>query len=94
MLRLVEYLAAQGYAHLFCPGTSHQRLCLSIEPYPRNLPDLLVVWFDDALKLYRLNYYEAESMKPEQRMCSEPEVRSIIELKLLRIKLAASGSAA
>ena len=94
MLRLVEYLAVQEYASFFCPGASLMGLCISTEPYPRNLPDSLVVSFDNALKLYRLDYYEAGSMKPEKRMCGESEVRHVVELKLLRIKLAAGGAAA
>jgi hypothetical protein len=94
MLCLVEYLSAQEYASLFCPGTSHMRLCIATEPYPQNPLDSLVVWFDTSLKLNHLNYYQAGFMKPEKRMCGESEVRSVVELKLLRIKLAANGAAA
>ena len=94
MLRLVEYLAAQEYATHFSPGTSHMRLCIATEAYPQNIPDSLVVWFDESLNLYRLNYYEEGSMRPEKREAGDSEVRSVVELKLLRIRLVAGGTAA
>jgi hypothetical protein len=89
MLHLVEYLTAQEYASFFYPGTSHMRLCISTELYPQRAVDSLVIWFDDFVHLYQINYYEFGSMKPEKRMCSESQVHSIVELKLLRMKVVA-----
>ena len=89
MLRLVEYLSAQEYACLFYPATSLMRLCISTQPIDQNPVSSLVIWFDDVLKLYQLVYYVGSLRKPEKRVCSESEIRNVIELKLLRLSLTA-----
>jgi hypothetical protein len=93
MLRLVERLADQMYADAFSPGTSHMRLVIGTEAYPREPVDSLVVSWDDWRRVYQLDYYEAGRSKLEKRTCGWPQVFDFIELKLLRMMLFRFGGA-
>ncbi|HEX8493126.1 MAG TPA: hypothetical protein VF658_09820 [Pyrinomonadaceae bacterium] len=93
MLSLVEYLEGQDFASLFSPGTSHMMLVICTEAYPQQPVDSLSIWWDDRIKAYKLDYYEAGHSKPDKRMCTESQVRDVLELKLLRMQIAHVGEA-
>lgn len=94
MLRLVEYLADQRYIGSFFPSTQLMRLGISTKPWPEwNRTGFLSICWDKPQQVFHLDYSKNAYSKSEDRTCQESEVHDMVELKLLRLWLSASGSA-
>src|SRR5215510_4768484 len=90
ILGLVQWIASQEFSRMFRPSRSHSKLSIETkDQVDKKHHDSVLIWHDEDLNVYQINYYEGTNQKPEKRRCKESEIHELIELKLLRIKLVA-----